>query len=213
MTPRLPLALLACCVAASAAGSGTDASGVRERLLQGEVVAREVDGEPHGGAARMQVLVRAPARAVWAVILSCEQAFTFVDGLQHCAVLEEGAGRALVRQVVEQGWPVPTYDVVFESLRQPHHRIDFGLVEGNLEAMQGSWIFEETPAGTVVDYQVEIRPELPIPDFIVRRNLRRGMPDLLACVRGLAGGSLSAAGRERDLAACPGPLPGPPTEP
>ena len=157
----------------------------------------------------MQVLVRAPARAVWAVIMSCEQAFTFVDGMRRCEVLEESASRVLARHVVEQGWPLPTYDVVFESLKQPYRRIDFGLVEGNLESMRGSWVFDETPQGTLVDYQVEIRPGLPIPRFIVRRGLQHDMPDLLACVRGLAGGSLSAAGADRDLASCPGPLPVP----
>jgi ribosome-associated toxin RatA of RatAB toxin-antitoxin module len=213
MTLRPLIALLACSAAAPVAGSDLDPAGLQERLIHGDVVAREIDGEPDAGAARMQVLVRAPARAVWAVILSCEQAFTFVDGLRHCEVLEESPGRALVRQVVEPGWPVPTYDVVFESLRQPYGRIDFALVEGNLEAMKGSWIFEETPQGTVVDYQVEIRPELPIPRFIVRRNLREGMPDLLSCVRGLAGGSLSTESAEQDLADCPGPRPAKPPGP
>ena len=175
---------------------------VLARLAAGEVVARETRGDPQGGSARMQVLVHAPARAVWAVIVSCELAFRFVEGLQACEVLEDTGDRALVHQVVDRGWLTPRLDFVFESLRRPWDRIDFRLVEGNLKAMDGSWRFEETAAGTLVDHEIRLRPQAPAPGFLVRRNINRTMPDLLACVRGLAGGSGTEEARQRDLGRC-----------
>jgi ribosome-associated toxin RatA of RatAB toxin-antitoxin module len=152
----------------------------------------------------MQMLVRAPAQAVWAVIVSCELAFRFVDGLQRCEVLEDTGDRALVHQVVDRGWLTPRLDFVFESLRQPWTQIGFRLVEGNLKAMEGTWRFEETASGTLVDYEVRLRPQAPVPGFLVRRNIGRTMPDLLACVRGLAEGSSPDERGQRDLARCAG---------
>ena len=194
----------ACAVhAAPTAGAVPD---LQARLLAGEVVALEVD-EPsgdaaRGGAARMQVLVQAPAQDVWAVIVSCDLAFRFIDGLRACEVLEQSAGRALVHQVVDQGWLMPRFDFVFESRRRPYEWIGVSLVKGNLDGMDGSWRFEETAEGTLVEHQLRIRPTAPVPRFLVRRNLRGSMPDLLACVRALANGSGSEARRQSDLARC-----------
>lgn len=168
------------------------------------MVARESRGDSSGGSAHMQILVQAPPQAIWEVIVSCELAFRFVAGLQRCEVRDDGGDRALVRQVLDQGWLMPTFDFVFESLRQPWKRIDFRLVEGNLAALEGSWRFVETPHGTLVDYEIHLRPQAPVPRFLVRRNLNRTLPDQLTCVRGLAEG-LERAERGRDLAGCADP--------
>jgi ribosome-associated toxin RatA of RatAB toxin-antitoxin module len=178
-----------------------------QRLVAGEVITRETSQDGDGAAGRMQILVRAPARAIWDVIVSCDLAFAFVDGLERCEVLEDTGGRALVHQVVDQGWLTPTYDFVFESLRQHYQRIDVNLIEGNLKALEAAWSFRETPDGTLVDYWVRIQPSLPAPRFIVRRNINQGMPGMLGCIRGLAGGSGSAELEQSDRAACPGPIP------
>jgi len=197
-------------VALQVAATGAAEQAVPDaRLLAGDIIAREAAGDTAGALVRMQMWVHAPARAVWDVIVSCELAFAFVDGLRDCAVLDDTGERALVRQVVDQGWLTPTYDFVFESLRTPYLRIDVHLVEGNLRELDGRWTFNEGPAGTLVDYQLRIQPSVPAPRFLVRRNLNRGTPDMLACIRGLAGGSGSPERERQDLERCPGPLPSP----
>ncbi len=201
----LPIALLlvsGTAIAAAAPPAGADDPAILARLAAGEVVARETRGDRQGGSARMQMLVHAPAETVWAVIVSCELAFRFVDGLQRCEVLEDSGERALVRQVLDRGWLTPRLDFVFESLRRPWEQIDFRLVEGNLKALEGSWRFEETAAGTLVDHEIRLRPQAPVPAFLVRRDIGRTMPDLLACVRGLAGGSGGEERRQQDLGRC-----------
>jgi ribosome-associated toxin RatA of RatAB toxin-antitoxin module len=205
----LPSLFLAVCAGAPAVA---DESGVErwDRLIAGEVVALDVAGDAEGGSARMQILVQAPARAVWQVIVSCDLAYRFVAGLRNCEVLEENGNRALVHQVIDQGLLMPTYDFVFESLRWPWRRIEVALVEGNLESLRGRWRFEESPEGTLVEHELQVRPSGPVPAFLVRRNIHRTMPDLLACVRGLAGGSVTEPRTEADLARCPGP--GPPSK-
>jgi hypothetical protein len=176
-------------------------------LQAGEIVLLESSADRSGAAIRAQMLARGQARSIWEVIVSCPKAFAFVDGLQTCEVLEDSGDRALVHQVVKKGWPVPIQDFVFESLRQPYREMRFSLVEGNLKAMQGRWTFNQGSEGLLVDYEFSLQPAFPAPKFLVRRNIRKDMPDMLACIRGLASASLSRAGREDDLARCPGNTP------
>lgn len=197
----LAVVLLGFSLLARASGSESEAGPL---LAHGEIVLLDADSSRSGGSARVQALVQAPAEAVWDVITSCELSFVFVDGLKECAVIEDSGDRAVVHQVVKKGWLIPTQDFIFESLREPFRTIRFNLVEGNLKAMDGRWQFRETSGGLLLDYEIRVRPGLPVPGFIVSWVMRRGMPDLIACIRGLADGSGSVEWRQRDLERCRG---------
>lgn len=174
------------------------------KLRDGKVLVLDSRSEKPGGTVRVRALAQVSAEEVWNVIVSCKRAFVFVNGLQSCEVIEDSGERALIRQVTKQGWPAPTLDFIYESLRAPFSTINFSLVQGNLEAMEGGWIFINTPNGLLLDYEIRIKPELAVPDFLVSRALRKNSPDLVACVRGLAGGSGSEKLQSRDLERCPG---------
>jgi ribosome-associated toxin RatA of RatAB toxin-antitoxin module len=149
------------------------------KLLSGKVLVLDSRSEKPGGTVRVQALAQVPAEQVWNVIVSCSRSYEFVNGLQSCEVIEDSGERALVRQVTKQGWPAPTLDFIYESLREPYSTIHFRLVQGNLEAMEGDWQF-------------------------TRRSLRKSSPDMVACVRGLSGGSGSEKLENSDLKRCPG---------
>lgn len=174
------------------------------KLLAGKVLVLDSRSEKPGGTVRVRALARVPAETVWNVIVSCNHSFEFVDGLQSCEVIEDSGERAVVRQVTKQGWPAPTLDFIYESLREPYNTIRFRLVQGNLKAMEGDWQFINTPNGLLLDYQIRIEPELAVPDFMVSRSLRKNSPDMVACIRGLAGGSGSEKLQNSDLKRCPG---------
>jgi len=207
MNALVPIAALLAALLLQVAPGLPEDPELRQRLMAGEILTLDTSSDEAGAAGRMQILVRAPARAIWEVIVSCELAHAFVDGLERCEVLEDTGERAVVHQVVDQGWLIPTYDFVFESLRMRYQKIDVRLIEGNLKALDATWLFQETPEGTLVDYRVRIQPSLPAPRFIVRRNVSRGMPGMLACIRGLAGGSGSPGLEGQDLSRCSGPSP------
>ena len=177
------------------------------KLLEGKVLVLDSRSEKPGGAVRVRALARVPAERVWDVIVSCSHSFHFVDGLKSCEVIEDSGPRALVRQVTRQGWPAPTLDFTYESLRNPYSTIRFSVVEGNLEAMEGEWQFTDTANGLLLDYKIRIKPAWAVPDFLVSRSLRKSSPDMVACVRGLSGGSGSAELESDDLGRCPGKIP------
>lgn len=199
----LLLAAVLSLFSASAKPAGTDDE-VMRRLAQGEIVLLDAESGESGGSARVQALVQASAESVWSVIISCEQSFVFVDGLKQCVVLEDRDDRAVVHQVVKKGWLYPKQDFTFESLREPFVGIRFELIDGNLKAMNGRWRFTETPEGLLIDYSIRVRPGMPVPGFIVSWVMRKGMPDLIACIRGLAGGSGAPDRISDDLGRCQG---------
>lgn len=174
------------------------------KLIEGKVLVLESPSEKPGGTVRVQALAQAQAKAVWDVIVSCSRSFVFVDGLNSCEVLEDSGKRALLHQVTKQGWLAPTVDIIYESLREPHRAIRFSLVKGNLKAMEGSWQLTGTPHGLLLDYEIRVRPEIAAPDFMVSRSLRKSSPDMVACIRGLSGGSGTAKLKGSDLERCPG---------
>jgi len=201
-----PVLVVACILLGFSPQAGTSEPDreTAHRLATGEIVLLDADSSQAGGSARVQGLVLAPVESVWNVITSCELSFVFVDGLKQCQVIEDFDNRALVHQVVKRGILVPTQDFVYQSLRDPYREIRFSLVEGSLKEMAGKWQFSETPEGVLIDYSIRVRPVFPVPGFIVSWVMRKGMPDLIACIRGLADGSGSPDRNKNDLERCRG---------
>jgi hypothetical protein len=174
------------------------------RLIEGEILLQNTRTDEKGGAARVDIVVHAPVETIWGVLISCKNNFIFIDGLQTCEVLEETGLHALTHQVVNKGWPIPTQDFVFETERKPYTHMAFWLKEGNLKAMEGSWEFTPMLEGVLVTYEIRVVPGTPAPRWMVRRSMQKGMPDMLACIRALAGGSGSEELRIKDMDRCPG---------
>ena len=80
------------------------------------------------------------------------------------------------------------------------------LVGGNLRVMEGGWNFASVDEGVIATYNMRVRPGFSLPRFIIRMSLRRMIPDMLACIRGLVGGSGSPEKNADDLAQCPGDI-------
>ena len=176
------------------------------RLRLGEIVAESIRVDEKGGAVKASLMIWAPVKDIWATVYSCENAFIFLADLEVCEVLEDNGDDVVTRQVINRGWPVPRQDYTFATHRVPYTRADIQLVEGTLNFMQASWEYINMPEAVVVIYKVRLQPDFPAPRFLVRRTLKNGANQLLACVRALAGGSGSAEREKEDLDHCPGDI-------
>jgi hypothetical protein len=177
-----------------------------QRLQSGEITVETTRSDESGGSARFAIYIQAPVEDIWAIIFSCENAFIFLDGLKVCEVLHDDGTETLTRQVVKKSWLIPTQDYTFRTLRQPYKYAEFKRVEGKPRVMEGSWEFVVMPYGVVITHEIRIQPSMPVPRFIVRHLMRNSMPEMLACMRGLAGGSPDAEYAARDLRDCPGKI-------
>jgi ribosome-associated toxin RatA of RatAB toxin-antitoxin module len=175
------------------------------RLRAGEALVEYTQTEASGGAARVTVLMHAPAEALWEVLLSCERSFEYVDGLRACEVVEGGVERARVRQSVKKSLLLPRLDYVIQFDRRPYVAIDFHKVEGDLRLLEGSWRFAPLADehAMLVTHEIRVQPSFPVPRWLVRRSIARDVPDMLLCLRALAGGSFGGQQASADRALCP----------
>jgi len=173
-------------------------------LRRGEIVMESNTSDENGASVSLLAFIRAPVERIWEIIISCRYVHAFVAGLEFCQVLQDSGDYALTRQVVDKGWTTPRMDFTFETRRQPFRHMEFQLTEGNLKSMHGSWDFAIYPDGVVVRHELALQPLLPAPRWLVRRNLKKDLPDMLRCIRGLASGSGTDDEIRADLAQCPG---------
>jgi len=177
-----------------------------QRLQRGEILAQTIHNDKSGGAARVTGLFKADAETIWNVIGYCKNEFIYVRGLELCEVLVPGLQYIKKHHRVNNNWYTPTIDFVFEARRTSPTHGDFNLVEGNLKVMEGQWDFQPMESGDalVVSHDIRIRSRFPAPRWLVRRVLKSDLPDMLACIRGMAGASLNMDQSGADLARCPG---------
>jgi len=184
----------------------TETDDETQRLRRGEILVQTIHSEKSGGAARVKAWFRSDAEDIWNIIGYCENEFVYVRGLELCEVLTPGLQYIKKHQRVNNNWYTPTIDYVFEARRDSATHGTFRLVEGNLKVMEGQWDFQPFPGGDglVVSHDIRIRSRFPAPRWLVRRVLKGDLPDMLACVRGMAGGSGDTDQVTGDLGRCPG---------
>ncbi|WP_008311937.1 SRPBCC family protein [Leptolyngbya sp. PCC 6406] len=118
-------------------------------LRQGEVVlVKEQEGQY-----QVWTLVTAPPRQVWSVLTDYERFPEFLPGVLSCRVLERQGGRTVVERR-DRRWigvmPIKVRIVTenFATLEdcrdapgpdQGGRRIDYRLVKGSLDRMEGAW--------------------------------------------------------------------------
>jgi ribosome-associated toxin RatA of RatAB toxin-antitoxin module len=177
------------------------------RLLAGEV---DISTGTEGGAAAasLQAVFYTSAESVWRTLESCEANFSFVPGLRECQLLELEERRAVTRQVVKSFWFMPSTEFTFATVRQPYEWIVIQLLGGDLRQMQGSWRFDPLPGhpgALLVSHSIRLEPRAVAPGWMVRNTLRKDLPDMLACLRWVSGGSGEPAQAQRDQQRCAGP--------
>jgi len=176
------------------------------RLRAGEWILNKNVEDAHGAAASIMLFFHAPVERIWGIIISCDYAMSWVDGLEYCEVLQDRGDYAVTRQVVDKGWLTPRIDYTFETFRVPFQTMDFNLTSGNLKTLQGSWEFNSLPDGVLLRHTLTLQPNFPVPRWLVRRTLTHDMPDMMLCLRGLSEGSGSELASAADRRKCPGPV-------
>jgi len=173
-------------------------------LRSGKILSEYTRMDESGGAVQASILIHTEVENIWAILQGCGEAFIFVDGMEKCEILERTDDRALIHQVVDTGLFAPQLDYSYESKNQAYSQMEFNLIEGNLRVLQGGWEFVEVDEGVIAIYDMRVRLSFPLPRFLVRMSLRRMIPDMLACIRGLVDGSGGSEQRKKDLNQCPG---------
>ncbi len=178
------------------------------RLQRGEVLFQDINSEKPGVAARVTALLHTDAAEVWDIIGHCKYELIYVRGLKFCELLEGDQFQMTVHHRVRNSWYSPTLDFVFKASRELAGTGKASLVSGDLKILEGLWYMSsrEEENGVIVTHELRVQPKLPAPKWLVRRTFRKDLPDMMACIRGLANASANDRDLERDLKRCPGDI-------
>ena len=174
--------LIALLLAGSA--SGWDAKQQAE-LAEGQVVVEALAIE-RGEPARVRAAIQIPAdpESVWSVMVDCAAAPEYVPNMRSCTVLEKHDDYELIEHRVKISFLLPGVTYVFRADYQPHAEIKFNRVSGGLRHLSGAWKLTKLgPEITQVDYVVSLRPGFLVPRWLVRRSLKKDLPNVLRALR------------------------------
>ena len=108
----------------------------RAMLQQGKVVLTGKEGSYATWA-----LVNAAMETVWEVLTAYEQFPDFLPSVVASRVLERRGNRALVERKDRRkiGWMPISVKIVTENIEIDRERIDYRMIDGSLDSMEGSW--------------------------------------------------------------------------
>ncbi len=112
----------------------------RTALKNGQVMMSGANGQFTG-----RVLIDASMAETWQVLTDYDNFEQFLPNIENSRWLESAGNRNVFEQVnVVQVLPLVTNRsrIVIESLESYPQQIDFALVEGDLQALQGVWYFD-----------------------------------------------------------------------
>lgn len=178
------------------------------RLKGGAVIVETLHEDQPGGAARASALFYDNGEALWDVIGDCRYEMIYVKGLQECEVLQSGSSHMVIRHRVRNSWYTPTLDFSFTADRTADGKGIAKLRDGNLKVLEGSWEVRplEGEGASIVTHEIRVQPNFLAPRWLIRRTLLRDLPDMLACIRGLANASADQQAGLADRQRCPGDL-------
>lgn len=157
-------------------------------LARGEAHA-DVSADPDGVSGRVRGVVdidASPAH-VWKVLTDCASARKMMANLVGCRILtgDQARGWDVREHVTRRNLIFPGMRIVFRSDYEPHRRIRFSLVEGDLKLQQGEWRLQPLRGGrgTRVFYENRLAVDWPAPKAMMREALRKDTPKVLANLR------------------------------
>ncbi len=178
-------------------------------LKRGEVLVQTIENETPGVTARATALVNTDADSIWDIIGYCKNGLIYMHGLKTCEMLEGDQFDMIVHHRVRKSWFSPMLDYTFRAKRNREGYGSAKLISGNLNVLSGYW--QLTPLkgeqGVLVVHQISIQTRFPSPKWLVRRSLKHDLPDMLACIRGLALFPVRTESVRLDLNRCPGEIP------
>ncbi len=148
----------------------------------------------------VSILIDAPAALVYALAKDQERFPEFMPDVESVTVTERRADRVLTR------WKTLIEDAPIEWLEEDRFddaalRIDYRLLEGDLDTFEGAWTFEASPAGTLVvlgiayDFGVPTLAELIGPTL--EKKVRENAEMMLAALKAEAESKTPAPVRSR----------------
>ena len=176
---------------AAAAGAAPPLGlGEVEQLERGDLVPLPLSGEGSDLAKRFAALIDAEPTHVWSTVRNCEHYDEFMPRMKHSAQQSREGNTTLCRFEVSLPFPLSNLHSEVRSVEQqlPDGGFErsWSLVRGDYAYNQGSWTllpWGTDGAHTLAIYEIDLKPNLLVPDFLVQRLQRRTLSDMFDALR------------------------------
>ena len=138
-----------------------------------------------------KILITASPQTVWSVLTDYNNLSNFLPNTVSSQIVEVNDNRWIVEQIDERQILGVTARsrIVTESIQTPQSRIDFSLVDGDLETMQGYWQLQQLSGSkqgqveVLLEYAVEAQPKSGIPTRVFYPIFRNSLNPTLNAIR------------------------------
>lgn len=171
------------------------------RLEAGEVIIEArtpTDGQ--GVAAHARALVTAPPEAVFGVVSDCANFVSFMPRTKRSELRKKEGDVSECFVEIEMPFPLSN---LWAVTRATHTKLAGGglerrwtLVEGTYTRNTGAWRaepFRGDPQRTLLSYELDVNPNMNVPDAIIRSAQTGSLPKVFAAVRERVGASVPEA--------------------
>jgi carbon monoxide dehydrogenase subunit G len=174
--------LVAAIVTLCASLPGPDAAAAADPAPSSEVIVRE-DGGVYSVTARFEV--PQPAAVVLAVLSDYEQIPRFMPDVRTSVVRERTPGRMLVEQEAVAQFMMFSKKVhLLLEVREGPDALHFVDRCGkSFKGYEGTWRAEPKDGGTIVTYSLKARPGFDVPEFLLKRLLKRDSGEMINRLR------------------------------
>ena len=126
-----------------------------------------------------------PSAVAFAVLSDYEQIPKFMPDVRRSIVLERSAGRATVEQEAISQFMMFSKKVhLLLEVTEGENSIRFEDRSGrSFESYAGSWQGTPSDAGTTITYRLTARPTFDVPEFILKRLLKRDSAEMINRLR------------------------------
>jgi ribosome-associated toxin RatA of RatAB toxin-antitoxin module len=133
------------------------------------------------------VIIDAQPELVFRIMISCTEAMKFVPHLLSCLVVDAApdGGWQIIEQEVDYSWLLPRMRYAFRARYEAGRRVQFSNVSGDFREHEGIWHLQPMDDGnrTLLTYAVKAVPRFFVPQWLIRRSLRKELPELLRRLR------------------------------
>lgn len=128
---------------------------------------------------KVEAMLSAPARDIWAVLTDCDRAKEFVPHLEVCRIIEKDPqGRWDIRENVANPPLLPRVRTILRNDYTPPRGFTYKLVSGDMRRSEGSWSITPTASGAKVVYSAKVEPGLSAPGFLVIGAIKSDLPPM-----------------------------------
>ena len=166
------------------------------KLLNGEAIIsvwKDRDHEHKPTISQGGIDIMVPAETIFAIMLDCARMSEISSDIRACDVLEtaEDGSWDIRKQKFSVSPILPKFNSTFKTRYSRNdddgHIMEIEKISGDLKVQEGRWdIISLGPNNSRVIYQAAIKPALPIPAKIIRKQVAIGIPKILRTLRDVA---------------------------